>query len=48
MASHSHVNSKQSKPLELEHSEICGLLLTKPMGVTLIDDYSKKVWSYPR
>ena len=50
--SHPLVDKKQSEPLELVHSDVCGPMPTLSMGgasyfVTFIDDFSCKVWAYP-
>ena len=50
--SHSIINKKRSKLLELVHSDVCGPMPIVSMGgaiyfVTFIDDFSRKVWAYP-
>jgi len=47
----SHPPSRKSELLELVHSDLCGPMRTKTFGgglyfVTLIDDYSRKLWVY--
>jgi hypothetical protein len=43
---------RKLSPLDLDHSEICGLMPHQSLGgasyfVTFIDDATRKVWAYP-
>ena len=50
--SHSHVSSQKSEPWDMVRSNVCGLMPAISMGVaqyfvTIIDEYTRKVWAYP-
>ena len=51
IVSHPSKESRESNPLDLIHSEVCGPMPDQSLGgvsyfITLIDDTTRKVWAY--